>query len=57
MHTFRADVANMMFLVPELEIAARHLPFSEQNMNMADQNIVGSAIWLTIDILNYVTLV
>ena len=31
----------------ELEIAACHLPFSEQNMNMADQNSVGSAIWLT----------
>ena len=26
------------FRVAELEIAACHLPFSKQNMNMADQN-------------------
>jgi hypothetical protein len=31
----------------ELEIAACHLPFSEQNMNMADLYWAGSAIWLT----------
>ena len=35
------------YICTELEIAACHLPFSEQNMNMADQNLVGSAIRLT----------
>jgi hypothetical protein len=30
-----------------LEIAVCHLPFSEQNMNMAHQNQDGSATWPT----------
>ena len=33
-----------VIVTAEPEIAACHLPFSEQNMNMADQNWVGSAI-------------
>ena len=34
-----------IYSVAGLEIAVCHLPFSEQNMNMADQNQVGSDIW------------
>jgi hypothetical protein len=33
-----------------LEIEACHLPLSKQNMNMADQNWVGPAIWLTTEL-------